>query len=199
MRAGGLTKSLALLVAAAGCTPAAPKTSAAPADVHASKISPPDHVSLTMACTPTGPELCFNAIDDNCNGVIDEGCGVGTGVLQFAIAWKEEGADVNLSVTEPAGATVDAKKRTGGGLKFDRDCPGVSESCGGQNTENVFLEGLEPQRGHYKVSITLADPHGAQPPIVVHYSARIGSQTHSADVPLSPGDGNDKKTFGYDL
>jgi len=46
------------------------------------------------ACTPTGPELCFNATDDNCNGIIDEGCGLRTGLVQFAIAWDEPKADV---------------------------------------------------------------------------------------------------------
>ena len=57
-------------------------------------LEAPEDAALDTACTPTGPELCFNAIDDNCNGVIDEGCGVQTGLLQFAIAWSEEAADV---------------------------------------------------------------------------------------------------------
>jgi hypothetical protein len=190
--------TLAALLSHSACAPA-PKSSASTPAVHASKIEPPEHVALQMACTPTGPELCFNAVDDNCNGVIDEGCGVGTGVLQFTIAWKEEAADVNLSVTDPSGATVDAKTRSRGSLRLDRDCPGAAESCGGQNTENVFFEGLDPPRGHYRVDLALADLHGASAPIVVHFSARIGSQTHSADVPLAPGEGSEKKTFGYDL
>jgi hypothetical protein len=192
--------TVAALVSCASCVPGAPKSAAPATDVHASKIEPPDHVTLTMACTPTGPELCFNAIDDNCNGVIDEGCGVGTGVLQFTIAWKEEVADVNLRVTDPSGAVVDAKQKASrSGLRLDRDCPGTTESCGGQNTENVFFEGLDPPRGHYKVEVVLVDAHGAQTPIVTHFSARIGSQTHSADVELGAGEGADKKTFGYDL
>jgi hypothetical protein len=192
--------SLVLACALLSCTPPTAKGAPAATEVHASKIEPPDHVTLQMACTPTGPELCFNAIDDNCNGIIDEGCGVGTGVLQFTIAWREETADVNLRVTDPSGGVVDAKQRaTRGGLRLDRDCPGVTESCGGQNTENVFFEGLDPPRGHYKVEVALGDPHGAALPIIVHFGARIGSQTHAADLSLSPGEGSDRKTFGYEL
>jgi len=32
-----------------------------------------------------GPEICGNAIDDNCNGIIDEGCGLRTGKVQFEV------------------------------------------------------------------------------------------------------------------
>src|SRR5204862_3699425 len=58
-----------LFVAALGCleVPAAPARDAlAVTDVEAS-----EGMSLETACTPTGPELCFNARDDNCNGIID--------------------------------------------------------------------------------------------------------------------------------
>ncbi len=170
------------------CTPA---TSAARAsDVTASKIETPEHVTLDATCTPTGPELCFNAVDDNCNGVIDEGCGVGTGALQFAIAWNEESADVDLSVVDPSGAQ----------MKRDRNCPGDArkgETCGGQNTENVFFDGLTPPRGRYTVEVKLVDAHGARTPIEVRYSQRIGAHpVETTKLALLPDEG---KTFRFEL
>ena len=204
-RAGART-DLLLILSALGASCGAPVKQAgggAGAMISPSKIEAPSTVTLQMACTPTGPELCFNAVDDNCNGVIDEGCGVGTGLLQFTIAWSEAAADVDLSVTDPGGNPVDARRRTApSGLRLDRDCPGApsaSESCGGQNTENIFFEGMEPPRGRYLVDVHLADAHGVPTPILVHFGARIGSRTYAADVPLSPGDTSDRKTFKFEL
>jgi hypothetical protein len=172
----------------AACTPAA--TPDHPPDVTPSKIETPEHVTLDMTCTPTGPELCFNAVDDNCNGVIDEGCGVGTGTLQFAIAWNEEAADVDLSVVDPSGTP----------MKRDRNCPGDArkgETCGGQNTENVFFEGLTPPHGRYAVEVRLVDPHGARTPIEVRYSQRIGAHpVETTKLSLLPDEG---KTFRFEL
>ena len=156
-----------------------------------------------MACTPTGPELCFNAIDDNCNGVIDEGCGVGTGVLQFTIAWNEAAADVDLSVVDPGKSTVQtrsARRRWGSGpIATAPESQSASESCGGQNTENIFFEGLEPPRGRYVVNVHLEDPHGAPTPILDHFGARVGATTYSAELSLSPGDPPDRHKFTFDL
>ncbi len=154
---------------------------------------------LAQACTPTGPELCFNAVDDNCNGVIDEGCGEETGVLQFTIAWDQSAADVNIAVVTPAQERI--PNGSGGtsaaGFQFGGDCPG-REGCGGQNVENVYFDGLEPPRGHYTVEIGLVDLHGEKPPIRVHFGARLGGRTLGFDVDLAPAD-TVKKTFAFDL
>src|SRR6476646_1404627 len=67
-------------------------------------------------CISTGPERCFDATDDNCNGIIDEGCGVETGAVQFVIAWEPPGVDVDLLVTDPAGELAEVGRPLSSGL-----------------------------------------------------------------------------------
>jgi tRNA (guanosine-2'-O-)-methyltransferase len=161
------------------------------------RVLPGAELELDAACTPTGPELCFNAIDDNCNGVIDEGCGVATGLLQFTIAWGDSKADVDLSVTDPDGVRVhEGNKSSKSGLRLDKDCPS-DDGCHGQNIENVFLETGEPQKGIYGVEIKLSQPRGAEMPVKVRLSARMGGRVLGATALLRPGD--DKKSFRFEL
>lgn len=155
--------------------------------------------SLAAACTPSGPEQCFNAIDDNCNGVIDEGCGICTGPLQFTIAWSESSANVDLVVIDPTGAKV---TRTPGasGLKLDRDCP--KDGCAGQNVDNVCLEGEDPPRGRYVLEIHLGPRPGANagpvtPSTKVRVGVRVGDKSYGADLELSPL--KDQETIGFVL
>lgn len=162
-------------------------------------VTPPAGAALEQACMPTGPELCFNAVDDNCNGVIDEGCGEETGVLQFAIAWGDSPADVNLTLETPDHAKVQkprAPPTPGGECSRDRDCPGA-DSCRGQNIENIHCEASEPPPGHYAVEITLAHLNGAEEPVTVHFGARLGGRTTGFDLLLSTDD--PKKTFTFDM
>jgi tRNA (guanosine-2'-O-)-methyltransferase len=191
---GSLVLSLALVVSPA-CGPAGrPATGAE--SLTAQGLSCSDGVELVSACTPTGVELCFNAIDDNCNGVIDEGCGVATGLLQFSIAWNEAAADVDLSVTDPAGSTTSPQNRsTPTGFRLDRDCPKEPEHCNGQNEETVYFEGAEPPRGRYKVDVKLSDPNGASLPLCVRLGARVGSRTFGANVNLTTKDEKKSVTF----
>jgi tRNA (guanosine-2'-O-)-methyltransferase len=181
---------------ALACGPSAPAPTTP--NVVAKNITPSEGVAVTSACTPTGPELCFNATDDNCNGIIDEGCGSQTGVLQFMIAWGDSGADVDLVVVDPNGSRVHKGNRSSSsGLQLERNCP--EDGCHGQNTENVFFDGNEPPRGKYVVEVKLVDPKGADLPVKVHLSARVGSRTYAMDLALSPTPGQDRLGFSFEL
>src|SRR5688572_14555963 len=193
MRLEGIT---ALFVVAMACGPSTPGASSP--NVVAKNVATTEGVVVTAACVPTGPELCFNANDDNCNGIIDEGCGVGTGVLQFIVAWGDSPADVDITVTDPSGAKVHKGSRSSpSGLQLEKDCPG--DGCHQQNMENVYFEGNEPSRGRYVVEVKLTDAHGAELPVKVHFSARVGSRTWAMDLALSPGQGQEKQGFSFEL
>ncbi len=142
-------------------------------------------VVVERACTPTGPELCFNAVDDNCNGIIDEGCGVQTGLVQFVIAWDQPTADVDLNVTDPNGELVEVGRVAKSGMVKERDCPGRRNDCHGQNTENVYLEEGDPVRGKYQVRVRLEKLGAESPPIKVRLGARVGPKTYSAELELN--------------
>jgi hypothetical protein len=141
-------------------------------------------------CLPQGYEVCFNALDDNCNGALDEGCGTPAGVVQFMIGWDALKADVDLNVTDPNGELIETGRVAQSGLIKSRDCPGRRQECGGVNLENVFLEGNKaPTRGTYRVSIALESLGGEQPPVWVNLSSRLGSRRYAFEVRLmSPED-----------
>lgn len=140
--------------------------------------------ALERACVAGGPERCFDATDDNCNGVIDEGCGIDTGPVQFVIAWDAPAADVDLRVTDPNGELAEAGRPLASGLVKQRDCPGRNDDCGGRNLENVFLDGLEAPPGTYQVRIVLEELGGESPPIRVRFGARVGPRTYQYEVRL---------------
>ena len=170
-----------------------------PAEVLSARdVACSEGVDLVAACTPTGVEICFNAIDDNCNGVIDEGCGLQTGILQFTIAWSGA-ADVNLILETPGKERVPG----GGGEAASKtchagpDCPG-DDGCHGQNVENIYCEGEDPAPGRYTVHIVLVDLHGAYAPVPVRAGVRLGSRSIGFAVTLAPDD-ESRKVFSFDV
>ena len=171
------------------------RTTPAATDVVAAReILSPEGAPLQMTCTPSGPELCFDATDNNCNGIIDEGCGVETGPLQFAIAWPE-GADVDLEVTDPGNEKPKADGRTESGLTKGRDCGRAQSVCHGQNIENVFFPGDRPPPGRYKVEIKVDKPEEVHFPLRVRFGARVGVKTMSLDVDITSPE--DTKVFTF--
>lgn len=177
----------------------APEASARPAegDLAAAVIEVPEGAGPLSACTPTGVEICFNATDDNCNGVIDEGCGVHTGLLQFAIAW-ERGPDVDLLVTCPKGELARSGGATTSGLRKDRDCGTSRDLCHGQNLENVYLEeGRPPVKGRYLVEVKLERASEGDLPVSVRLGARIGARTYAMDLDLAKK--GDSRVFAFTL
>lgn len=172
---------VAVLISGCGQTPAPQPPRRSEGEVVV-ELEPGGRVEAT--CVPTGIERCFDARDDNCNGLIDEGCGMAAGLVQFVIAWKDPTADVDLLVTGPDGELVEVGRITTVGLVKERDCPGRRQDCAGQNVENVLLDGEVVARGRYEVRVRLESLGRTAPPLKVTFGARLGPKVYAAELAL---------------
>lgn len=105
------------------------------------------------ACYPAPVETCLNAHDDDCNGLVDEGCGLPAGELTFALSWLGQ-ADFDLEIVDPGGELLQVGYPVSSGLEKLRDCP--SEACGSTQYEYVYLPKARTlQPGTYRVRVVL--------------------------------------------
>lgn len=173
---GGPVLAFCLLLAACG---ASKSPATAPALPEAS-----GNATLASATTATSPEICANAADDNQNGLIDEGCGLSLGLVQFLAGWSAPKADVDLRVVDPNGDLIEVGRVARSGLTKDRDCPGRGTECQGKNLENVYLAEGEPLKGEYRLRLRLESLGGETPPIRVTLGARLGGSSRSYEIQL---------------
>lgn len=151
-----LSAAVVLATAALSCAASAPNPVARPRiSTRVEALEPGAELTLGQPCSRVGLETCFNAIDDDCNGLVDEGCGLPSGVLQIVAAWDAPDADVNLVVTDPKGERVAVGRYTSLGLTKDRDCPGPQDECSGQNFEVVTCAASQLPVGRYRVELVL--------------------------------------------
>lgn len=134
----------------------------------------PPSPNAKWSCAPSGPERCADGLDNNCNGLADEGCGQSSGLVQFLIAWSDD-TDLDLEVTDPTGSPARVGVVSSAGLLKDRDCPGRDERrCRGVNVENVVLAAnREVQHGEYVIVVRLAPRQEPAQPVEVNLSARL--------------------------
>jgi len=144
-----------------------------------------DAISLGRACVSTGLESCFNATDDDCNGLVDEGCGLPTGSLQVVIAWDAADADVDLEVTDPNGERATVGKSTVLGLTKDNNCPGEGDDCGGQNIEVVSVGGELLSPGRYRIALRLVRNSQTVECVHVRIGGHIGQDALRGQVELT--------------
>ncbi|MGB5696480.1 MAG: hypothetical protein WBM46_12560 [Polyangiales bacterium] len=116
-------------------------------------VAVPTAVEIPRDCSKPTEESC-NALDDDCDGVIDDGCDYGTGMMQVTVSWNT-GADIDLYVTGPLGDTLSFQRpATPSGGRLDHagrgDCVGDMPN---PRIENVRWVGERPLGGVYEVEL----------------------------------------------
>jgi hypothetical protein len=115
----------------------------------------PDVTRLELACADDATESC-NALDDDCDARVDEGCGYGASAVQVTATWGT-GADVDLLVTEPGGATVGGEAATSHAGSVDRASRGA---CGDTPEDAARIENISfgaANEGRYVVALVHRD------------------------------------------
>ena len=127
--------------------------------VTATVAVPTEGVQVLQAQCQQGTEEACNGLDDNCNGVIDEGCGYQGGNIQITAAWQTA-SDIDLHVTDPSGAEVYyAARSSASGAVLDHDANAACRIAP-PTVENVYWNTQTPPSGTYQVRLVAYDMCG---------------------------------------
>lgn len=114
---------------------------------------------IKLDCEHSSYEEC-NALDDDCNGVIDDECGYEGGAIQVTVGWNS-GADLDLYVTDPSGATLyynELHKRSNIGGHLDHDARGdCRREQQNPRIENIYWPS-PAHAGRYRVELSYFSP-----------------------------------------
>lgn len=115
--------------------------------------------TIEVECAYGSFEQC-NAIDDDCNGTIDDECGYEGGAIQITLGWNS-GADIDLYVTDPSGATLyynEDHQRSPIGGHLDHDARGnCRREQKNPRIENVYWP-APARAGKYRVELHYFSP-----------------------------------------
>ncbi|MBI5499533.1 MAG: putative metal-binding motif-containing protein [Deltaproteobacteria bacterium] len=156
--------------------------------------------AYTTTCNPNAAEV-LNGIDDNCNGMVDEGF-VGTGTLQFALSWAST-ADLDLHVFDPHGFEIDyedGQRASPSGGQLDRDdrgaCYTEEDPIVTDNSENVYWAG-NPPGGHYSVHVHNYDACNSYGATTFVLTVLMGGEAQAFQATVQPGE--DTEVISFDL
>ena len=122
-------------------------------------VAVPANVQVLQAQCQEGTQEACNGLDDNCNGVIDEGCGYQGGNVQITVAWQSS-SDIDLHVTDPNNEEVFyGHRNSASGAVLDRD---ANAACNQSppTVENVYW-GTQPMPGQYRIRVVAYDMCGS--------------------------------------
>jgi tRNA (guanosine-2'-O-)-methyltransferase len=122
-------------------------------------VAVPAGVTMIQAQCQQGTQEACNGLDDNCNGVIDEGCGYQGGNVQITVAWQSS-SDIDLHVTDPNNEEVFyGHRNSASGAVLDRD---ANAACNQSppTVENVYW-GTQPMPGQYRIRVVAYDMCGS--------------------------------------
>ena len=128
-------------------------------------------------CAPGREEVC-NALDDDCNGVIDDGCGYRTGGVQITVAWNTA-ADIDLYVNDPSGDTLyynEEHERSSIGGHLDHNARGdCRREQKNSRVENAYWPAPAPS-GNYSVALHYFSPCASSAVTKATISVAVGGK-----------------------